>query len=844
MNTIIKIYQKITCLVYVFFFAALWLPWMEIGNKSYHLPGYLRMVQKAGGIVAMTDGSPDFVASYYLFFIPVLAGILAVIYAVSLLAGRPFKVLYTMVRWCEFIYVAAAVILFPMVPLLWTYILPLLCLAEYVAGQYVAQHDEIAKAARERMERDRREKEERKRRLYFPGRYGIDFFRMVLKNAKYHIRNYIMLILSGTFLMLFLYLTFALKYAFQGVHTEEAVVGGRLQGILLEAVWIGLVLNAVLMALSFSYYIRNKIKEENALVLLGIRSRALTSIMVMEYTGCLACSAVMGILMGNIAFRILISALGKRLPVRACSLPVSSYLILIGIFAVAALIAAMVNGHVYEHMRWEQAGLLVTGTGEIPGISVWIGLAVGCYAIFSAVSQFGRREGGEGEELLLYFLFGMVLVIRFLKGVQVQRLKKTEHRYYRELFRKLIFIKSFGQNMKKIYLLTGIAFLVMYPLTAVYAVNAAVTDMEQQYPYDFVCRVSEEGTDAFEEIRDRYKLDAEEYPMTTVYTLMPNDISVTSSLKSLFFMEYASVANGRQVLVEPPAQAGIPASVYLKLKENAGKKVKARGPEGEDIFVVYQESLLTRAHVLDWSGTEESIFLQTACEGMDVNSYSAYTERRVAGQERDILTGVCDGGKQQNLVVFSDEYFQTIYQGEKLYLFQAGTAEKGFYEKVRAELQKAEEDTGMLHFYDRKASVQDTETERYLRQVVWLFMLILTGLSGIYLLFIKFCFEMDEITERYRFLSCMGMREREVRKTLQREMLPFFLLPFFAAGASAVMFTGLMFRVRLYSPSEMGQYLRYALPVWCGYWLIQAIVCLIIRGVLHSKIRFEQGGVR
>lgn len=842
MQAVTRFYRKITFLIYAFFVAAVWFPWIVYGGRSYHLPGYIRMVQKAGGIVALSDGNPDFVASYYVFFLPVLAGILAAIYAGGMLAGKQMKILCKMVRWCEFLYTVAALILFPMVPLLWTYLLPLLCLAEYVAGQYIEQRDEIVKAARDRKERDRQEKEERKRRLDFPGRYGLDFFNMVLKNARYHSRNYIMLILSGTFLMLFLYLIFALKYTFQGIHTEEAVVGGRLQGILLEAVWIGLVMNAVLMALSFSYYIRNKMKEEKALVLLGIRSNALTAIMIIEYVGCLACSAVMGIFTGNIVFRILLAVLGRKLPVQACRMPVSSYCILIGIFAAAALLAAMVNAHVYERLRWEQAGLLTAASGAIPGISIWVGAAAGIYAIFCGVLRFGKREGGESEEFLLYFLFGAVLLLRFFKGAQMQRLKRDARRYYKEMCRELPFLKNFGQNMKKIYLLTVIAFLVMYPLTAVYAANASA-DTRKLYPYDFVCRARAEGAEAFREIREQYMLDVEEYPMTAVYTLMPNDISVTSSLKNLFFGEYAPVAGGRQVLLEPPVQAGISESAYRKLKEKAGEKTDALGLKGEDIFVVYQESSLTRAYVLDWSGSEERISLQTFHEGMDPNSYSAYTERKVVGQERAVLTGVCDGGKEQNLVVFSDDYFQTVYQGETLYLFQMGTSEEGAYDKVKAALEKAENRTGTLQFYDRKAMVQDTETERYLRQAAGLFMLLLTGLGGVYLLFIKFCFEMDEITARYRFLCCMGMREQEVKKTLHKEMLPFFLLPFLTAGVSAAIFTGLMFRARLYSQAETASYFRYALPVWLVYWLIQAAVFLFIRKALYSKIELiELGG--
>ena len=145
-----------------------------------------------------------------------------------------------------------------------------------------------------------------------------------------------------------------------------------------------------------------------------------------------------------------------------------------------------------------------------------------------------------------------------------------------------------------------------------------------------------------------------------------------------------------------------------------------------------------------------------------------------------------------------------------------------------------------MSYYGRRAMIQDTETERYLKQVVWMFMLIMVGVCGIYLLFIKFCFEMDEITARYRFLDCMGMHEGPLRKTLGHEMRPFCVIPLLAGGGSAVIFTLLMFRVRMYNAAETLQYLRRVLPVWVIYWLAQWTAYLALKKVLSDKILIKK----
>lgn len=825
-----KIYQIISILVYTILFAAIWLPWITVDGKSFCLPGYIRMVGRAGGIVTMTDGAPDMVAAYYLFFLPVAAAIFAGIYAAGRLLGRTIRLAYVAVRWCEFIYSVTMIILAPLVPMLWTYVLPILCLAEYVFGQYAEQRDEILREARLNKERERFEKNERKRRLYFPGRYSPAYYKMILKNVRFHLRNYVMLIFSGSFFMLFLFLVFALRYTFIECHTAESLTGGEIQKIILNAVWMGLIINAVLMGLSFSYYIRNKMREENVLVVLGIRSRSLRSMMFMEYVGCLICSGAAGTLVGNVFFHILVGTLGSEFPVSAGALPVADYLMVWAVFAAAALIAAAVNSHVYDHMRWSASGLLAPKKNRIPGIFGWFCGALGLVCMVWSLGQLTGRGGGESEDRLVGYLVGIILVLLCAGAAQMKGIKKDEESYFRYIFDKFPFLTGFGQNMKKIYLLTAIAFLVTYPLSSVYGGNASAQALEKQYPYDFVCMATAEEKEDFQSLKEQYSLEIQRYPMISVYSLMPENISLLNSIKDIFVFDYKAVSGGRQVMLKPPVQIGISRSAYQKLRKEAHREEEeAWDQSGEEIAVVYQEDVSAKAHLLDWSGTADALNLQTAGPGLDLWSYHAFTSRKVVREERDILTGVYDGGKEQNLVIFSDEYFGEICQNEELYLIRSAD---GDYEAVEDWLFARAEQNGQFSYYGRKAMIQDREAERFLKMVVWTFILVMVGLSGIYLLFIKFCFEMDEIVARYRFLDCMGMHEDTLKKTLRHEMLPFFLVPFAAGGGSGLLFTILMFKVRMYSAMEILGYLRYVLPVWGVYWLAQAAVYFILRKAL------------
>lgn len=829
-----KIYQIISVLIYIFIAAAIWLPWIAYAGQTYHLPGYISEAGKNGGIVAMTGGDPELVASYYMFFLSILSAVLALIYVIGTLAGKKVRLVYRMVQWCEFLYTAAAVIFFPLVPMGWTYLLPIMCLAEFVLKQYVEQRDEIRKDARVREERDRLEREERKRRLYFPGRYSSSYYRMIWKNVRYHIRNYVMLIASSVFLMLFLFLVFALRSAFLGIHSAEAVTGGGTQKVLLNAVWMGLLLNAVLMGLSFSYYIRNKMREENILAVLGIRSRSLRSMMLMEYAGCLVCSGIIGIILGNLVFGIIMRVIARELPVSVQGMPAGTYLMVCGIFTAAALIAAMVNSHVYDHMRWSASGLIAPKKNRIPGVSGWICGVLGVVCMAWSLAQMTGRSGGESEDAQAVYLLGLILVLLCVRSAQIRRIKGEDGRYYQNIFDKFPFLTGFGQNMKKVYLLTVTVFLVMYTLSSAYGGNVLAQALEGQFPYDFVCTAGKTADEKLQELSGQPGLKAEWYPMTTVYSLMPENISLVNSVKDIFALDYKSVAGGRQVMAEPPVQIGIPESAYLELKRaRSGDEGEAIGLSGEEIAVIYQEDVSARAHLLDWSGAADTLNLQTAGPGAELWSYRAYTPRKVVREERAVLTGIYKGGKEQNLVVFSDEYFEEIYQGEQLYLFCAAG---GDYEYVEDSLFALSKQDGGIRYYSSKVMMQDTATERYLKQVVWLFMMIMAGVCGIYLILIKFCFEMDEIVARYRFLDCMGMHEKTIMKALRQEMLPFFLIPLTVGGLSAVVFTLLMFRVRMYNGAEILGYIRYVFPVWGIYWLAQGAVYQALKKVLTGKI--------
>lgn len=837
-----KPYRFVSAFLYIFFFYAVWASWITVDGKSYGTIGYIMHVIKAGGVQSVAKGDEGLTVCFFMFFLPAIAGVLSILYAISKFIGYSSKLLHRIIVWSVFIYAVTVLILCPMTPKLWTWIMPLLCVFDFVISQYFDQSDELIRADLERKERHKREEEERKRRLDFPGRYSSYFVKVILKNVKYHLRNYVMLVISGTFFMLFLFLIFALQYTFGSVHTEELLImGDGLQKILLEAMWVGLVLNTVLMSLSFSYYMRNKMREENVFIILGIRGKTLTNIMILEYIGCLACSILIGLVGGNMIYRIFAVALGKKLPVKASGLPLGYYAIILLIFASAALVAGAVNAEVYNHMRWEQQGFFKKKS-RLPGkwYVLWALFALG--AICIALRAFASRNKGESILYLFLFLWGVYLLIRFVKGRVLRRVREGTD--YGRVFHQIPYLNAFKKNTNKLFLLCLVCFFVMYLFAVEFAGLAAAPapDSREEYPYDFVCLAPRSEERLFEQIEKMDSVELYHYPMLSATVALADNQSqsVLGTFSSMLNGQFAKKILGQQVAVSE--------SVYRKLKAYSGEQDAAPLKlEGERIHIVYQEDISVSAHPLDWLYPEMGPYIDFG------DGKGKYQD--VQSEERDMLFGMFEEGVEENIVVLSDEYFNSLYgrltdekagQSE-LYLINV---EKSDYTAVKKSLKEFEArhqynkyGTADFHYlYERQQKIKDLETERYLKKVIWLFVLFMVGACGVYLLFVKFGFELDEIAARYRFLDCMGMREKELKATLRREMLPFWGVPLIVGGLSSVVFTFLTFHIRMYERAAIAGYLKYAIAIWLLYWGLQVLAYMIIRKMLLKAIYKTEGG--
>ena len=236
-----------------------------------------------------------------------------------------------------------------------------------------------------------------------------------------------------------------------------------------------------------------------------------------------------------------------------------------------------------------------------------------------------------------------------------------------------------------------------------------------------------------------------------------------------------------------------------------------------------------------------------------------YLQREIAGEERSSLIGAFRQGKYENLIVFSDAYFDEVkdnwktedaYTGEKIVPENADNGADDINIKegptqlvlvnipdlseenlknadaVMKEFQKKHAydesfDPMVKSVYDKASSVHQRELERLMEEIVSAFVILVLSLIGMLMLHMKVEMELPEMEARYQFMIRIGMRKKERLKAEGLEVSRFFWIPLLIVGPVIVLYTIVAFIVRIFKVTDIVHYLMGAVIVWGSYLLIQ-----------------------
>ncbi|KMZ55035.1 ABC transporter permease [Dorea sp. D27] len=791
------------------------LPWAYLGPEKYTLYGFFRAIYAAGGIAAYAPDGGNIYASYVVTYLALAGVLLVAVHEVLLFFNIRSRILNTAMYGCTFIYFTGYTIFggYDAGPALFAFVA--IMGLEFLVVLYLEQSKEINENYRLMKKREREEKAERRRRLHFPGRYPREFYSVIWDNFKYKWKNYILFILSGVFSATFLTVAIGMNYILRKVHSiEDIVLGTGMQQILIRAVGLIMFLTIFLTAFVFSYYIKSRMSDYRMFTVLGIRSRTLSVIMMVEYAGSLLISFIAGIAAGTGILlymrHLLVNKLGTGVIVSSIG-PAIYLFALIG-YVIVLMIATAINYESYLRVRDSFASVKDVAREKIPGRFLIPASLLGLEFIRSSISSYADTSIWT----VFYFAFGLYLAITYGKALLMKWTDKSDRYFYRHLLEKIPFYYRFKKNCRYLVMLTTIHLLALGLFLIQFCGNLIAKPAEELIPYDFVLTMHEGDEDTVAGIEQKYDARADLYPMIRVTTPTGNSFDFMATL----------------IMFAPPGQnIGISEATYRKLYEARGlPEPSPLGLEEDEIHIVFQQDSSYKVRPIDASAGAgiENPYLKLG----QPQGGGEYAQWRVKDYECKILTGMLQRGSQENLVVFSDDYFNSAYAKteEGIRNLCLLNVPEEHYADVDRELQTLREkhivdesyDYDIRVYYGSRQTVRDIVSERYTNEVVYAFVILMLAACACFLTYIKFSFEAGDICRRYGFYDCMGMHEREQMKTIRKEMWPFAVAPVLISTVTAAIYTALVFRLRTYESSQIMNYIKTGGTMAAVYLIIQA----------------------
>lgn len=438
------------------------------------------------------------------------------------------------------------------------------------------------------------------------------------------------------------------------------------------------------------------------------------------------------------------------------------------------------------------------GKFRIPKIVLGIVLCV--YSVYA----YSKIYHCESAFLIIMFFAGLYLSLRNILSVFLEYTKrKNEKKYYKNLLKNNRFYYRINTISRYILFFSLMSFLSCFYFGIQFISIINDEKAENLYLYDFMCIADRADDKIFEKIKEKYHATVVEYPMVRVANADKTEHS-----------------EGRGEVVIQGQQIGISESTYYKLKKaidpSDKKKSLKLDKNGKKVYIVHQQDRSTKAQPLDWYYNKKlpDLHIGLPCEYCDhADHETTYYEKIVAGEEISSLTGCYSTPKCENLVVFSDEYFEKaknewkdtdVLTGYKVERYNAIYGDEGepyivegptklvliqtdekYMDQIDRELESKEEkhkyignyDSTVKFHYSSKTATLDMKTERAVKALICIYIILTLSVLNWIMLYAMHEMEKKEKTEREQFLIFMGMDKDERKKMNRREWYVYWIIP-------------------------------------------------------------------
>ena len=573
--------------------------------------------------------------------------------------------------------------------------------------------------------------------------------KIIYKNFRSNLKNYILFFLSNIVAIMELFVFYGIRSIIKSSITDK-VTAEALKTDFQIAVGIIAVITLMLMFYAMKCYIKLRIKDYSMFLVLGMKKKAVSLLLLFEY--CIGCviSLILGIGVGRILLYIIQRLLVKYYP-RYIQMHALGYQIYKNVCLASILIMVLVFVILLIWLDRRSLGMLMAEDKQNekrPASYMWIILAVignvlmivGIILYCGSDTQYLYAHGGLLMGLILAVVFGLALFLNLLK--------KCKNFYYRHMLDLNQLYSRYLNHMIILVLLIVVHFFSLSYLVVQTAELLPLDQYRSQYPYDVIWITEKDNKGYAKKLASTYNGTVTEVPMIRVSTYYgANHIGISEKT-------YRKLSK----------------SQALNLKENQiAVRIENSDAKQEDIKDSAYWEVYSTLYAGKYFGKQDSDTLIDVKENEDIhfNIQSICTQTIVGKYSTD--------GWHENIIVFSDEYFNKQWNAISLKNDNASELELFTFPTTRREpvCQKLKQ-YNQKSSYHKMGKLQNNLyiTDQYLNGQKMralfsmsskIFLIIASILSGFFIMSLKTLTEFPALQKRYEFFKCMGMRENQLK---------------------------------------------------------------------------------
>ena len=510
-----------------------------------------------------------------------------------------------------------------------------------------------------------------------------------------------------------------------------------------------------LLVINVIGYMKKRYFDYEMFTLLGIKSKHKNLMITYEYVGVLLISVVGGILLGIIESEILKFVLNRVFAdsvdkVFYSFTPYGATLIMgFLMFGIGFLTIDFLT-------KWfGLSGLM--GLGRKGGKPIRFkkqGMVIGILLLIVSIVNLATYLGRSWKIMpIMAGVFGLLFVMRHGVAYFLLHLKKEDGKYYKKLLWLDSWYHQFQHHINLTYVNCAfVVFIVAFFMPGL--LDSIPFEETNHYPYDVVWLANQEDESFLEEIKGKYGAEVVSYPCIRVTT--------------------ADMAE----------HTAIPESVYEEL---TGEEITL---SGEEILIVHQRERSERDMLgIDLGSSKPRIYLGKAREDLwlgGANRAGAALSTRFSsvGMEERVITGVFKEGNRENMIVFSDEFFERNCPGidgadllvtmnfneENTKVYQQAIEEIKVYASINSQIDFFSLNQEQNLVFEKTEQITESREEKLMVFASICVNMLLLLICVVFVFMEKMKSDEDEIIAKNRFCFLSGMTFANRKKTVEKEI--------------------------------------------------------------------------